>query len=76
MYQFNIQQYNNKTIEQSKDLAIQQFKPPKNSAIGPKKLPLGGLSLAQLSPLLFLVIMAEIYTFGVINYTFLLQYTF
>ena len=61
--QFNNQQLKNLAIQQFKNPTIQQFNhstnlqfiPTKNSSIGPKKLVLCGLSLAQLSPLLFLI---------------------
>merc|ERR1711872_610014 len=52
-----IQQFNNSTIQQFNNSTFQQFNnlqfKPKNSSIGPKKLVLCWLSLAQLSPLLF-----------------------
>ena len=98
MWQLNIQQFhitieqqtNNWTIEKFNNpinqpfsySTIQWFKPTKNIATGPKKDCTLRAELGTAQPLVFLVKMAEIYFFGVINYTFqplnilLLQYTF
>ena len=60
----SIQQFNNATIQTSNNSTIQKFNNsnrPKNSSIWPKKLVLCGLSLAQISPLLFIVSLDNTY---------------